>query len=73
MIGSNGLLEWVAAEAAPHSILWNCAVDIFFFGLTVKCSDHGHSFCAGGRKVERGFGRGGLSMGWGGEVGWEVL
>lgn len=56
MIGSNGLLEWVAAEAAPHAILWNCAVDIFF-GLTVKCSGHGHSFCAGGRKVERGFKR----------------
>lgn len=31
MIGSTGLLEWVAAEAAPHAILWNCAVDIFSF------------------------------------------
>lgn len=50
MIGSNGLLEWVAAWVAPHAILWTFAVDIFS-GLTVECSDHGHSFFAkGGRE-----------------------
>ena len=55
MIGSNGLLEWVAAGAAPHAIFWNCAVDIFF-GLTVKMFGPWPFVFRQGRKVERGLG-----------------
>lgn len=70
MIGSNGLLEWVAAAAGPHAILWNCAVDILF-GLPVKMFGPWPFAFRQWRKVER-IRRGG--GGGGGEYGgWEVL
>lgn len=33
------------------------------FGLTVKCSDHSHSFCAGGEEGRESFWRRGVSLG----------